>query len=186
MSGRAVVTARTFAQLERSEQLNHLEDTELGPVYGTRDARTARRIRVLAPADLKSYATLHQYGRMWVHRDYDHNAWLSIAVDDPVEIAADFIAMPRRFGDTLQLYARNPRLTPPARLGTLRTLMPKLLAAAEDAVDVWMTRLVTTRVTTPDPNTFYDAEQDRFCIQDFSPTRAELALWDELRLSGAD
>lgn len=181
MSETVVGTQRSFAQLRATAELTHEDDSALGPIYGTRDPLAPRRVRVFdVRDDLRLYVTLHKYGHMWVHRDCDHNMWLALAIAQPVEVGVDFVMMPRHFGNTLEAFLRNALAMPPPRLGELRTLMPKLLAAADDAVDVWITRLVSMRLTSPDPQTFYDPVENRFVIQDLMPTREDLAMWHEL------
>lgn len=181
------VAPRSFAQLWADHALTELEPSELGPIFALVDARQPCRVRVLAPADIRPFSTLQRYGNLWGHRDYDNQAWRAIGIDPPIEIGTDFVRLPRRSGASLASYRRHPAtLIPPARLGHLRALIPRLLTAAHDAVDTWVTHLIVRRLSSADPHTFYDPSDDRFHIQDLMPSAADLAMWTELTSNAAD
>jgi hypothetical protein len=174
---------RTFTELRASHSLSRADDTALGPVYWT-DGGVAdgRCIRVFeAATDLAPYVALHEYAHLWIHRDYEHDAWFVIDVDEPIEIGADFVIMPRRIGNTLESFVRtDDPADRPARLDELRAVLPKLQAAAADPVDVWIANLVAGRLATPDRNTVFVWADQRFYIQDLAPSRDELRAWQAL------
>lgn len=178
---------RSFAQLCADHAVTELEPSELGPICALVDGQGASRVRVLAAGHVRAFATLQRYGNLWGHRDYDNHAWRTVAVDAPIEVGADFVRLPRRTGASLASYLRHPAtLIPPARLGHLRALLPRLLTAPNDPVDTWITHLIARRLASPDPHTFYDPIDDRFHIQDLMPTADDLAMWTELTANAAD
>ena len=170
---------RTFAEIHVSEGLIRADDDALGPVYW---ASGVGRVRVFeAAADLAPYVALHEYAHLWIHRDYDHDAWLIVDIDEPLAVGADFVIMPRRIGNTLESFVRqDDPAEPPPRLHELRALMPKLITAATDPVDAFVARLVAGRLATPDRNAIYVWADQRFYLQDLTPSREELAAWSAL------
>lgn len=173
---------RTFSELRASDALTRADDSPLGPVYWTQGTRPGL-IRVFeAPGELAAYVALHEHAHLWIHRDYDHDAWHVLDVDEPIEVGADFAIMPQRIGNTLESFVRDDdRAEPPPRLAELRALMPKLVAAATDPVDAWVASAVARRLAGPDENTIYDWGEQRFYMQDLAPSRDELRAWLALR-----
>jgi len=180
---------RTFAELRAVEPVLHARDTELGAEYWIEGG--GPRVRVLdraGPGAASAYATLHQYAHLWIHRDYIHDAWHLVDVDEPSEVGADFVTMPRRIGDSVESLARGDH--PPealARLAEMRDAIPKLAAAAAEPLDQLVADLVGRRVLGPDPNTVLVWAERRFYVQDLAPTRDELARWrDAVARHGAE
>lgn len=175
---------RTFNELRASQELTRADDAALGPVYWTRSGvRDGGRVRVFEhPQDVGPYVAMHEYAHLWIHRDYDHDAWLVLDVDEPIEVGVDFVIMPRRVGNTLESFVRaDDPAQPPPRLGDLRAVVPKLVAAATDPADVWIANVVANRLAGPDLNTIYVWGEERFYIQDLAPSREELAAWQSLQ-----
>lgn len=174
---------RTFAELRTSLDLHPGADTALGPVYWTDGGvRDGTQIRVFASAgDIAPYVSLHEYAHLWIHRDYDHDAWHVVDVDEPIEVGADFVVMPRRIGNPLASFVRgDDPAQPPPRLAELRAVIPRLVAAAAGPVDAWIAALVAGRLATADRNTIYVWADQRFYMQDLAPTREELHAWTAL------
>jgi hypothetical protein len=174
---------RTFADLCASEDLLRADDSELGPVYwAPRGERPGGRIRVFdRPADRATYIAMHEHAHLWIHRDYEHDAWWVIDVDEPAEVGSDFVIMPRRVGNTLESFtSTDDPAQPLERLVELRTLMPELIAAARDPADHLIARIVAGRVAQPDANTIYVWADQRFYIQDLAPSSEELRAWRAL------
>jgi hypothetical protein len=174
---------RTFADLRASEDLIRADDLELGPVYWTRTGeRPGGRVRVFDGADDRAtYVAMHEHAHLWIHRDYEHDAWWVIDVDEPVEVGSDFVVMPRRIGNTLASFvSTDDPADPPERLAELRALVPKLVAAASDAADQLIAGIVASRVAGPDTNTIFVWADQRFYIQDLAPSREELRAWRAL------
>lgn len=170
---------RTFAELRRFEHLHHARDTELGAEYWMADG--GPRVRVfeqVGVAGLAAYVTLHAYAHLWIHGDYDHDTWLVLDVDEPIEVGVDFVVMPRRIGNTLDSFVRDEdRAEPPPRLADLRALIPKLVTAAVTPADRWVAALVANRLAGPDIHTIFVWAEQRFYIQDLAPSREELEAW---------
>jgi hypothetical protein len=170
---------RTFVELRCSEHLHHARDTELGAEYWMEDGE--RRVRLfehVGAAGMAAYVTLHECAHLWIHGDYDHDAWLVLDVDESIEIGVDFVVMPRRVGNTLDSFVRREdRAEPPPRLADLRALIPKLVAAAVTPADRWIAAVVANRLAGPDIHTIFVWAEQRFYIQDLAPSRAELDAW---------
>ena len=168
-------TMRTFAELRVGEHVAHARDTELGAEYWIEGG--GPRVRVLdraGPGAAAAYATLHQYAHLWIHRDYDHDAWHVLDVDEPSEIGADFVAMPRRIGDSVESLARGDH-------------PPEALARLDEPLDQLVADLVARRVLGPDPDTILVWAERRFYVQDLAPTLDELARWrDAVARHGAE
>ena len=173
---------RTFAELCAAERLIYIQDTELGAEYWfEHGGPRVRLFENVGPLGLAAYVSLHEYAHLWIHRDYDHDAWFVLDVDEPLEVGVDFVTMPRRVGNTLDSFVRDEdQAPPPRRLEELRVLMPKLVAAAGDPADAWVAQLVAGRLATPDHNTIYIWAEQRFYIQDLAPSRDELFAWQTL------
>ncbi len=171
---------RTFADLHASEELIRADDSELGPVYWTQTGeRRGARVRVFDGAeDRATYVAMHEHAHLWIHRDYQHDAWWVIDVDEPLEVGADFVVMPRRIGNTLASFvSTDDPAEAPERLAELRTLMPMLVAAANQPADQLIAGFVARRVAHPDANTIYVWSDQRFYVQDLAPSREELLAW---------
>src|SRR4051794_34353577 len=112
---------RTFAEIRASEYLICADNAALGPVYWTAGAGACRICVFEVLDDIAPYVALHEYAHLWIHRDYDHDAWLVIDVDEPLEVGTDFVIMPRRVGNTLESFMRrDDPAEPPSRLRELR------------------------------------------------------------------
>lgn len=170
---------RTLAELRRSERLYHAYDTALGAEYDVADGGPhVRSFENVGAVGLAAYVALHEYAHLWIHGDYEHDAWFVLDVDEPIEVGADFVLMRNRIGNTLDSFVREEeRAEPPPRLAELRTLIPKLVAAAETPADRWIAALVANRLAGPDLHTIFVWAEQRFYIQDLAPSREELEAW---------
>ena len=173
---------RTFAELAASEDMFSADASELGAVYWTRGVAPAARIRVFERTeDREAYVAMHEHAHLWIHRDYDHDAWHVLAVDEPREIGSDFVVMPRRVGNTLASFvALEDPAEPPSKLEVLRAVVPKLVSAAREPADRLVAEVVARRIAQPDANTIYVWGEERFYIQDLTPSRNELRAWRAL------
>jgi hypothetical protein len=174
---------RSFADIQASEGLIRADDSELGPVYWLQaDDHPGGRVQVFdGPEDRATYVAMHEHAHLWIHRDYEHDAWWVIDVDEPTEIGVDFVVMPRRIGNSLASFvSTDDPADPPDRLAELHAVMPKLHAAASDPSDQLIARIVASRVDRADVNTIYVWADRRFYIQDLAPSREELRAWRAL------
>lgn len=131
--------------------------------------------------DLEAYVRLHEHAHLWVHRDYDHDAWLVLDVCEPEDVGTDYVTMRRRGG--VPLHHFDPAMidevvTAPAKLPRL-VEMVNLLAEVHAATDAdrFVAELVRARVAAKDHRIVWDAPEDRFYIVDLDPSRAELDAW---------
>lgn len=173
---------RTFADLPL-ESLLRADDSDLGPVYwATKDKLPSGRVRVFDDADDRlCYVAMHQHAHLWIHRDYEHDAWWVLDVDEPIEIGVDFVVMPRRVGNTLASFvSTEDPAKAPDRLTQLRALVPRLVEAASDPTDRLIADIVASRIDRSDMNTIYVWADQRFYIQDLAPSRDELRAWRAL------
>lgn len=174
------IAMRTFAELRASERLLHARDTALGAEHWVEGGgpRVLLFERVGAEA-LAAYVTLHRYAHLWIHRDHDHDVvWHLLDVDEPSEVGADFVTMPRRVGNSLESFERgDDPAEPTPRLAEMREVIQKVGAAATEPLDRLVAELVTRRVLGPDLNTILDWAERRFYVQDLAPTPEELHRW---------
>lgn len=174
---------RTFAELRKTTALHHRRDAEVLSEYMIADSNVTVWV-FNRPADVETTLSLHKFAHLWIHRDYDHDAWHILDVDVPVEVGSDFVVMPGRIGNTLESFTRSDERAPaPPRLAELQTLIPKLVAAASEPADQWIAGLVASRIEKPDFNTVFVWADQQFYIQDLAPSRMELDAWQELPAS---
>jgi len=163
--------------------LHHRRDAEVGSEYMIAGSNVAVWVFHRA-ADAEATVSLHKFAHLWIHRDYDHDAWHILDVDVPVEAGADFVVMPGRVGNTLESFTRKDERAPaPPRLAELQALIPKIVAAATEPADQWIAQLVERRIANPDFNTVFVWADQRFYIQDLAPSRTELDGWRALPAS---
>src|SRR5262245_53295078 len=111
---------RTFAELRATERLVHARDTELGAEYWVEGGGPRVRLFERGAEALSAVGTLHRYAHLWIHRDYEHDAWHRIDVDEPIEVGADFAMMPRRVGNSFASFERgDDRAEPPPELAEM-------------------------------------------------------------------
>jgi len=171
---------RTFADLRASERLVHARDTELGAEYWVEGGGPRVRLFERGAEALTAFVVLHRYAHLWIHRDYEHDAWHLIEVDEPIEVGADFVVMPRRAGNSIASFERGEdRAEPPPELAAMRRAVQAITAAATEPLDRWVGELVSRRVLDPDPNTILMWAERRFYVQDLAPSPDELDAWRE-------
>ncbi|TMQ15663.1 MAG: hypothetical protein E6J90_05710 [Deltaproteobacteria bacterium] len=124
---------RTFSMI--AEPVFADGETPYGPEYWRRDGTDRGSVvKVFRdPVELEGYADLHVAAHLWVHEDFENDAWHVLDVDEPLEIGSDFLVIRRRPG----IYLRSliPELTdapapPTERLLLLRSTVDTLVAAA--------------------------------------------------------
>jgi hypothetical protein len=172
---------RTFAELSASERLVAARDTELGAEYWL--AGGGPRVWSFERAGAEvvaSYVQLQRYAHLWIHRDYEHDAWHRIDVDEPIEVGADYVVMPRRTGNAIASFERgDDPAAPPPELAEMRRAVRAITAAAAEPLDRAVGELVSRRVLGPDDGTILVWAERRFYVQDVAATRDELDAWRE-------
>lgn len=75
-------------------------ETPYGPEYWRRDGTDRGSVvKVFRnPDELAAYADLHCAAHLWVHEDFEHDAWHVLDIDEPLEIGEDFLIFRRRPG----------------------------------------------------------------------------------------
>jgi hypothetical protein len=138
-------------------------------------------LRFTEPADLQAFVRLHEEAHLWIHRDYDHDAWLVLDVDEPHEVGTDFVMMTRRPGVNLPRFfpetSDDPVPAPDDRLTLLHGVLDTLLGVASAPLDQYIAKLVRDRVHARDYHVVYDPDELRFYIDNLDPDPAELAAW---------
>lgn len=133
------------------------------------------------PAHVPAYAGLHEEAHLWIHRDYDHDAWHVLDVDEPREVGADFVMMTRRPGVTIRMFypdATDDPVPPPEdRLRLLHEVVDKLRDAAGNDLDRFLANLVRDRVRARNAHVLYASTERRFYLDDLDPTAEELTAW---------
>jgi hypothetical protein len=139
------------------------------------------------PAHLPAYVGLHEEAHLWVHRDFDHDAWHVLDVDEPAEVGADFAAMKRRAGVMIRMFypdATDDPVPPPTdRLELLHGVLDKLCDAAANDLDRFLSQLVRARVRALDGHVVYSQSDRLFFIDDLDPSPEEMAAWQAVTLS---
>jgi len=160
-------------------------ETAYGPEYWCRDGTDrGSSVKVFRdPTELAAYADLHEAAHLWVHEDFEHDAWHVLGVDEPLEIGADFLRIGRRPG----IYLRSliPELTddpapPTDRLPLLRATIDKLVMAAADPRARFIVALVADRIRTASAHVIFIEDKQRFYIEDLEPDPAQLRDWRRL------
>ncbi len=125
-----------------------------------------------------AFADLHREAHLWVHRDYDHDAWHVLDVDEPHESGTDFVMMTRRPGVLLRSFSTDdPVPAAEDRIETLRDVLEKLDGAAAHEIDRFIVKLVRERVRTLDPHVIYDPIDLHFYLDNLDPSTEEMAAW---------
>lgn len=163
-------------------------DSPLGPLWWRETANVEELgeiVRALAPAEVDLFASLHEEAHLWVHRDYDHDAWHLLDVRAPTETGADFAAMKRTAGVAIaRLLEPEPGLAVPAKLVTLVETLAILeveATAKGDAKDIFLAGLVRRAVFDRSRYVSYVSGQELFWIDDLDPTHDHLSEWASLR-----
>jgi hypothetical protein len=164
-------------------------ETPYGPEYWRRDGTDRGSVvKVFRDADeLTAYADLHAAAHLWVHEDYEHDAWHVLDVDEPLEIGEDFLLIRRRPG----IYLRSliPELTdapapPTERLPLLRATIDKLVAAASEPRARFIAAMVAERIRTASSHVIFVERERRFYVEDLEPDREQLQRWRSLSANG--
>lgn len=160
-------------------------ETPFGPEYWRRDGTDRGSVvKVFRDRDeLAVYADLHAAAHLWVHEDFEHDAWHVLDVDEPLEIGEDFLILRRRPG----IYLRSliPELTdapapPTDRLPLLRATVEKLVASAAEPRARFIATLAADRIRSATSHVIFVEREQRFYIEDLEPDREQLATWRKL------
>ena len=160
-------------------------ETPYGPEYWRRDGTDRGSVVKVFhdPLELEAYADLHRAAHLWVHEDFEHDAWHVLDVDEPLEIGEDFLLIRRRPG----IYLRSliPELTdapapPTERLPLLRMTIDKLVAAAEAPRVHFIATLVADRIRLASTHVVFVEREQRFYVEDLEPDREQLDTWCRL------
>ena len=161
---------------------------ELGEEWWLRGGDLGSTVRTFDdPAHRAAYAGLHEEAHLWIHRDYDHDAWHVLDVDESREVGTDFVTMTRRPGVTIDMF--YPELTddpvppPEDRLRMLHDVVDKLRDAAANDIDRFISQLVGARVQARDSHVIYSQSKRCFFIDDLAPSPEEMAAWQAVTLS---
>lgn len=160
-------------------------ETPYGPAYWRRDGTDRGSVvKVFRhPEELAAYADLHCAAHLWVHEDFEHDAWHVLDIDEPLEVGEDFLIFQRRPG----IYLRSliPELTdapapPTERLPLLRTTIEKLVAAAIEPRARFIATLAADRIAKASAHAIFVERELRFYIEDLEPDRGQLDTWRAL------
>jgi hypothetical protein len=172
----------SFEQLSRARDLVPVGERWWGDLAWLRGGDLGSDVRHFRDrVDLEAYVRLHEYAHLWVHRDYDHDAWLVLDVCEPEDVGMDYVTMKRRGG--VPLHHFDPAMVDdpvaaPAKLARLIETVDLLseVHAVTDA-DRFVAGLVRARVATSDHRIVWDAPEQRFYVVDLDPSHAELEAW---------
>jgi hypothetical protein len=160
-------------------------ETPYGPEYWRRDGTDRGSVvKVFRDRDdLAAYADLHCAAHLWVHEDFEHDAWHVLDVDEPLEVGEDFLLFQRRPG----IYLRSliPEMTdvpapPTERLPLLQSTIEKLLTAATEPRARFIATLVADRIRTASTHVIFVEREQRFYVEDLEPDRGQLETWRRL------
>jgi hypothetical protein len=177
---------RSFADL--LAELVRVGRRELGEEWWLRGGALGSTVRTFDdPAHLAAYVGLHEEAHLWVHRDYDYDAWHVIDVDEPTEVGTDFVVMKRRSGVMIRMFypdATDDPVPPPAdRLQALHKALDQVRDAAGNEIDRFIAQLVRGRVHALDDHVIYSQSDRCFFIEDLAPTPEELTAWQAMTRS---
>jgi len=165
--------------------------TPYGPEYWRRDGTDrGSLVKVFRdPEQLAVYAGLHEAAHLWVHEDFDHDAWHVLDVDEPAEVGTDFLLFRRRPG--IYLRSMMPELTdvpapPSERISLLRATLEKLVGAAVEPRRRFIASLVAARIAAATEHVIYVEGERRFYVEDLEPDPEQLRAWCALGPTGSE
>jgi len=179
---------RSLAELRATDTLHEQGENSLGTVSWRREGgplgTTVQGFEHAGAAAVEAFVSLHEAAHLWVHEDFEYDAWHVLDVDEPLEVGTDFVILRRRAGDSIASLESIEEPAPaPPRLAELRELVPKLQAAATAPTDRWIANLVASRVARADHQIIYVHAENIFRVQDLGPTRDDLEAWTRVRIA---